>query len=78
MDILLEFISNLLDYPAPGEKLKELGKLIDDVFQLMPSDKHMVGKNLGRLESSDSLNNRVLGVLFERQAVKNLKTGRSS
>ncbi|NOR70928.1 MAG: transposase, partial [Methylomarinum sp.] len=61
MDILLEFIKNLLEHPAPGEKLKELGELIDDIFQLMPSGKHMTGKNLGRLEPSPSLNHRALG-----------------
>ena len=61
MDVLLEFIKNLLEHPTPGEKLKELSVLIDDVFQLMPSGKHMIGKNLGRLESTPSLNHRVLG-----------------
>jgi len=61
MDVLLEFIKNLLEHPTPGEKLKALSVLIDDVFQLMPSGKHMIGKNLGRLESTPSLNHRVLG-----------------
>ena len=61
MDVLLEFIKNLLDHPAPGDKIKELAELIDDTFQLMPSDKHMVGKNLGRLESTPSLNRRAFG-----------------
>ena len=36
---LLEFIKNLLEHPVPGEKLKELGELIEDIFQLMPSGK---------------------------------------
>jgi hypothetical protein len=61
MDVLLEFIKNLLEHPTPGEKLKELAELIEDVFRLMPSDKHMVGKNLGRLGPTPSLNHRALG-----------------
>ena len=58
MDVLLEFIKKLLEHPTPGDKIKELAELIDDTFQLMPSDKHMVGKNLGRLESTPSLSHR--------------------
>ena len=61
MDVLLEFIKKRLDHSAPGEKLKELGVLIDDTFQLMPSDKHMAGKNLGRLEPTPSLKSRTFG-----------------
>jgi len=61
MDVLLGFVKNLLDHPEPGDKIKELAELIDDTFQLMPSDKHMVGKNLGRLESTPSLNHRAFG-----------------
>jgi len=61
MDVFLGFIKKLLDHPAPGDKIKELAELIDDTFQLMPSDKHMVGKDLGRLESTPSLNCRAFG-----------------
>ena len=61
MDVLLEFIKKRLDHPAPGEKIKELAELIEETFQLMPSDKHMVGKNPGRLEPTPSLNHRALG-----------------
>ncbi len=61
MDVLLEFIKKLLEHPSPGEKFKELGELINDTFQLMPSDKHMVGKNLGNLEPTPSLNYRAFG-----------------
>ena len=55
VDVLLEFIKSLLEHQNPGEKLKELGELVKEVFQLMPSQKHMVGKDLGRLEPSASL-----------------------
>ncbi|WP_230988214.1 hypothetical protein [Bathymodiolus japonicus methanotrophic gill symbiont] len=55
MDVLLEFITSLLEFPDPGDKLKELGELIKDVFQLMPSGKHMIGRDLGRLKPTPSL-----------------------
>ena len=75
MDVLLAFIKTLLDQPAAATRMKELAELIDDTFQLMPSSKHMVGKNLGRLESTSSLNPHALGSFLECQV---LKTGRSS
>ena len=40
MDALLEFISSLLEHTNPGKQLKKLGKMIKEVFQLIPSDKH--------------------------------------
>jgi len=61
MDVLLEFIKTLLDHKNPAEKLKELAVLIDEVFQLMPSGKHMSGRDLGRLESTASLRYRIAG-----------------
>lgn len=61
MDVLLEFIKTLLDHKNPAEKLKELAVLIDEVFQLMPSGKHMSGRDLGYLESTASLRYRIAG-----------------
>lgn len=61
LDILLEFIKDLLGQQNPADKLKELAILVEDVFQLMPSDKHMVGRDLGRLESTPSLCYRAAG-----------------
>ena len=61
MDVLLEFIKTLLAHPNPADKLKELAGLVDDVFQLMPSGKHMVGRDLGRLEPTPSLLCRAAG-----------------
>ena len=55
IDVLLEFVQSLLEHQNPSEKLKELSSLVKDVFQLVPSEKHMIGKDLGRLESSTSL-----------------------
>ena len=61
MEALLEFIKSLLQYENPGEKLKELGTIIKEVFQLLPSKKHLIGRNLGRLEPTPSLKNRFAG-----------------
>ncbi len=61
MDVLLEFIKTLLEHQNPADKLKELAILVDEVFQLMPSGKHMVGRDLGRLEPTASLQYRVAG-----------------
>ena len=61
MDVLLEFIKTLLEHQNPADKLKELAVLVDDVFQLMPSSKHMIGRDLGRLEPTTSLQYRVAG-----------------
>ena len=55
MDVLLEFIKTLLEDQNPADKLKELAGLVDDVFQLMPSGKHMIGRDLGRMEPTASL-----------------------
>jgi hypothetical protein len=60
MDALLEFITSLLEDKNPGKKLKKLGKMIKEVFQLRPSDKHMSGRDLGRLEPTPALKYRAL------------------
>ena len=61
MDVLLEFIKTLLAHQNPADKLKELAELVDDVFQLMPSGKHMVGRDLGRMEPTAALQYRAAG-----------------
>ncbi len=55
MDSLLEFISLILQDQNPAEKLKEVAKLVKDVFKLTPSSKHMIGRDLGRLEPTPAL-----------------------
>ena len=60
IEVLLAFIKALLEQHNPAAKLKELAELVDEVFQLMPSEKHMVGRDLGRLESSASLKYRAV------------------
>ena len=61
MDVLLEFIKTLLEDKNPADKLKQLAGLVDDVFQLMPSAKHMIGRDLGHLEPTTSLQCRAAG-----------------
>ena len=61
MAVLLEFIKSMLEQHNPADKLKELAELIDDVFQLLPSGKHMVGRELGTLEPMASLQYRAEG-----------------
>ena len=61
MEVLLEFIKTLLEHGSPADKLKELAELVDDVFQLMPSGKHRVGRDLGCLEPTVSLQYRAAG-----------------
>ena len=58
METLLEFINSLLQQNQVGEKLKELGDKIQELFQLRPSQKHLTGINLGRLEPTPSLTYR--------------------
>jgi hypothetical protein len=58
MDVLLESIKCLLEQQDVGEKLKEMGQVIKDVFHLMPSKKHMSGRVMGRLESTPSLSSK--------------------
>ena len=63
LSLLLEFIETetVLEHQNPADKLKELAGLIDDVFQLMPSGKHRVGRDLGCLESTALLQCRAAG-----------------
>ena len=51
----------MLEDKNPADKLKQLAGLVDEVFQLMPSGKHMVGRDLGRLGSTASLQYRAAG-----------------
>jgi hypothetical protein len=55
IEALLEFIHGLFRQDNAGEKLEELGRKVKEFFQLVPSGKHMSGRNLGRLEATPSL-----------------------
>ncbi|MDT8425692.1 MAG: hypothetical protein RQ733_06935, partial [Methyloprofundus sp.] len=61
MDVLLEFIKAMLEQHNPADKLKELAELVGEVFQLLPFGKHMVGRELGTLEATASLQCRSEG-----------------
>ena len=70
IDVLLEFIQALLEHHNPAEKLKELAALVGDVFQLTPSGKHMVGRDLGRIEPTASLQYRSCGLISRELKLK--------
>lgn len=55
IEALLEFIHGLFRQDNAGGKLEELGRKVKELFQLVPSGKHMSGRNLGRLEATPSL-----------------------
>ena len=55
MEGLLEFIQFLLQQDNAGKQLEKLGKKVKEFFQLVPSNKHMSGRDLGRLEATPSL-----------------------
>jgi len=74
MAVLLEFIKTVLEDQNPADKLKELARLVDDVFQLMPSEKHMVGRDLGRMEPRLHYSAGSLDDFSKGQAGENLKT----
>ncbi len=55
VESLLNFIKSILQDKNPHKKFKEIGVLVKEVFQLRPSSKHMIGRNLGRLRPTPSL-----------------------
>lgn len=55
VETLMTFIESILHESNPFAKLKEFIQLVKDHFHLIPSAKHMVGRDLGRLESTPSL-----------------------
>ena len=59
VESLLDFIKSILQDKNPAKKLKEVAKLVRDVFKLTPSSKHMVGRDLGRLEPTPALQYKI-------------------
>jgi hypothetical protein len=56
VECFLEFVRDMVADDDPNRKLDELAELLkNEIYQLMPSSKHLVGKDLGRLEPSPSL-----------------------
>jgi hypothetical protein len=58
IESLVDFIQDLVSSQNPKERIKLLSKRLKEVFLLNPSKKHMVGRDLGRLESTPSLVNK--------------------
>ena len=58
MDALIEVIRGIVDADDPHKKLDEIVEVAKKLFPLRDSEKHMNGKDLGRLESTPSLNYR--------------------
>lgn len=59
-DCLLEFIRALLASDNPEKKLNILSKSLTEIFKLAPSKKHMVNRELGRLEPTPALKHKAL------------------
>lgn len=60
MDAVVAFIQRLLNDKAPQEKLHQLADMLEQVFPLRDSAKHMNGRNLGRIAPSPSLKYRAM------------------
>ena len=60
MEVLLAYVQQLLQETNPTAKLTQLGELIQEVFQLRPSGKHMSGREFGCLEPTPSLRYRAI------------------
>ena len=58
IESLLTVIQELLDAEQPKQQLQHLSNVLIELFPLMPSRKHMVGRTLGRLEPTPSLTYR--------------------
>lgn len=55
VDSLLDLIQELLASENPKKMLSQLSQKVKELHQLQPSKKHMIGRDLGRLEPSPSL-----------------------
>jgi hypothetical protein len=55
VDCLFDLIHKMLASENPKEMLSQLSDKVKELFELQPSKKHMIGRNLGRLEPSPSL-----------------------
>lgn len=55
VDALFDLIHKMLASENPKEMLNQLSHKVKELFELQPSKKHMIGRDLGRLEPSPSL-----------------------
>jgi DDE superfamily endonuclease len=58
VECLLAFIRDLILTDNPQEQLNRLSQVVEEVFQLAPSKKHMNTRDLGRLEPTPALKYR--------------------
>ncbi len=56
---LLQFIRKLVTSEDPQQQLERLAEAVEDIFKLAPSKKHMVNRDLGRLEPTPALKYKV-------------------
>ena len=59
---LLTVCQDLAASPDPQQLLKQITEAFHELFQLNPSEKHMVGRDLGRMEPTPSLKYRALQI----------------
>lgn len=62
VEALLDFIRELVSSEDSNERLTQFGEKIKEIFSLEPSKKHMIGRDLGRLESTPSLKYKAAAV----------------
>jgi len=56
IECFLQFIKDIINDVNPAQKLEDLAeRLKTEIYELMPSSKHMSGRTMGRLESTPSL-----------------------
>ena len=58
VDALVTVIQDLITSDKPQDKMEQLTKVLKDQFSLRISEKHMVGRDLGRQEPTPSLRHR--------------------
>jgi hypothetical protein len=64
VDALVGVFRSLVDADNPHEKLDEVIKVAKKLFPLRASTKHMIGRDLGRLEPTPSLKYRAAACLL--------------
>lgn len=62
---LIEFLAEVVLADDPVEELARVTSQAQEVFRLNDSSKHMVGRDLGRLESTPGLEHRVRNMLLK-------------
>jgi hypothetical protein len=63
MESLVQFFRDVLSSENPQEQFEEVAKRAKEVFRLNDSSKHMVGRDLGRLEPTPALEYRAKVVM---------------